>query len=993
MNFLNAVQIRLKLPIIMMLLTFVAIVAMGTVSYQKARAALKDEAEARLVSLGSLKGRAVKAFFEDIALDLQIISKTPITIRALRDFTAAYAEIDNPSKELQRIYIDENPNPLGSKDQLVSAGNGSNYDNFHAQYHPYFDRLQDAHDYYDVFLFDTQGNLVYSVFKELDYATNMNTGKWKDSDLAEAFRRAMQLAENDSPIFLDFAPYEPSNGAPASFISRPVFSEGGVRLGVLVYQMPIEAINATFRDVEGLGETGDVFLVGEDQFLRTDSEKTEGNDILQTQVKISALSDVIAGESVVYVFDDLSNEPSVGYVRPMSFLGVTWALVATEAVEELYAPISEMQRTFVIYAIILLTLTLAMSLFLSRSISTPLFRVGTAMDAIANKMFDTTVPDTSRKDEIGSIANTLEGFRKSLILAEETAKEAAFKGAGFEVSGAAMFVCDPKLEIIFINRAMSQLVEEKLTDFKSAVEGIDPSKIVGLNMAVFSTVLGDTIENCVKPENLPLKKKLKVGDSFVGILFDAVHNPSGELVGYVAEWRDQTFQMSSEVIRKAIDSSQIRVELSLDRRIKSSNTMFVEMIGVSDTDVIGMDADALFTTPVEGDHEESIWSKVLLGQTIFGSFNLNRGGEKWIVEGSVSPLPDEKGNTGGYLLIAADVTEQRRAIGAAETKQKAMVEAQELVVQHLRTGLERLAVKDLSTQIEVAFSPENEQLRSDFNEAIQSLAETIATISERSEAINGDAESISSAADSLSMRTESQAAALEETAAALEELAASVNSAAEGAGVAANLVEDARSNAVSSGDVVKEAVMAMSKIENSSSEMSNIISAIDGIAFQTNLLALNAGVEAARAGEAGRGFAVVASEVRALAQRSSEAASQITALITSSSQQVSHGAGLVTQTGRVLETIISSVAEVSENVQSIAESAREQSRGISEISSSLNQLDAATQQNAAMVEETTAASHSLKLEANAMANAASQFKLSNRKSQPGTDTSAEGLSR
>ena len=986
MTFFNSVQIRLKLPVIMVLLTFLSIVAMGTVSYQKARLALQEEAEARLVALGSLQSRAVSAFFETIDLDLTMIANTPITATALRQFTSAFAEIENPLEELQRIYIKDNPHPLGSKDQLVSAGTGTSYDNAHAQFHPFFDRLQNAHDYYDVFLFDTEGNLVYSVFKELDYATNLNSGQWRNTDLGESYRRAMQLGPNDPAAFEDFEPYEPSYGAPASFIARPVF-EDGERLGVLVYQMPIDAINSAVREVEGLGATGDVYMVGGDRLLRTDSIKTEANDILANEVNIAALDSVLAGESVVYEFDDLTGEPSVGYLHPLSFLGVTWALVATESTAQLYAPVREMQRTFFVFAAVLLSVTLILSVLLSRSITRPLSRAGRAMGAIARKDFETSISDTDRGDEIGAIATTLEEFRQSLISAEETAREAAYKGAGFEVSGAAMFVCDPNLEVIFTNRSMSKLVEQKLEDFRAVVPDINPEALVGLNMDAFSGAIGQSVEGLVQNGGLPLRKKLRMRDSFIGMFFDAVHAPGGELVGYVAEWRDQTFQMSSEVIRGVIDASQCRIEFSLDRKVKSANGKTAEMLGVAGQDIIGVSGEALIAHSESSERGSPFWDEAKAGHTVFATFKVSHNNSERLLEGSLSPLPDENGNTGGFLLIAIDVTEQRVAAEKAEALQKTLVDAQNLVVQSLSTALARLSENDLGVQIHVAFSEENEGLRSDFNRAVQSLCATISSIAERSGTIKGEAVSISNAAESLSKRTESQAAALEETAAALDEIASSVKSAADGAGNAAHLVESARSNAVSSGEVVKETVTAMGEIEASSKEMSKIISVIDDIAFQTNLLALNAGVEAARAGDAGRGFAVVASEVRALAQRSSEAAKQINALITSSSGQVSRGAELVTKTGQVLDEIIGSVTEISENVRSIAESAEEQSTGISEISASLNQLDAATQQNAAMVEETTAASLSMKHEATAMADAASKFRIG------ANDGSAEASAR
>jgi methyl-accepting chemotaxis protein len=236
---------------------------------------------------------------------------------------------------------------------------------------------------------------------------------------------------------------------------------------------------------------------------------------------------------------------------------------------------------------------------------------------------------------------------------------------------------------------------------------------------------------------------------------------------------------------------------------------------------------------------------------------------------------------------------------------------------------------------------------------------------------------ISHAADDLSRRTEQQAASLEETAAALDEVVSTVKTTAEGAGRAARVTGEARDGAVKSGEVMNSAISAMAEIEKSSEKISQIIGVIDEIAFQTNLLALNAGVEAARAGEAGKGFAVVASEVRALAQRSAEAAKEIKSLISTSTQQVEQGVGLVGQTGTALQQIAAQVKEMSELVNAISSSAQEQSTALAEVNVAVNQMDQVTQQNAAMVEESTAASHNLAKEADELARLIARFKLGN----------------
>ncbi|KRB52581.1 globin-coupled sensor protein [Phenylobacterium sp. Root700] len=317
---------------------------------------------------------------------------------------------------------------------------------------------------------------------------------------------------------------------------------------------------------------------------------------------------------------------------------------------------------------------------------------------------------------------------------------------------------------------------------------------------------------------------------------------------------------------------------------------------------------------------------------------------------------------------------------AAERERKraeieAVAQQQALVRDSFGKALKRLAEGDFVYRLQAELPPEYEGLRSDFNTAVEALAGAFRTLTEVSQVIDSSSSEISAAADDLSRRTEQQAASLEETAATLDEITATVRQTAEGAKRLNTLVGDARAEAERGGVVVAKAVAAMEKITQSSDEVGQIISVIDEIAFQTNLLALNAGVEAARAGEAGRGFAVVASEVRGLALRSAEAAKEIKVLIGASAQQVQEGVALVGRTGEALQSIGGQVAEMNTLFGHVAASAQEQSVGLAQVNAAVNQMDQVTQQNAAMVEQSTAASHALAGEARRLGQAVARFRI------------------
>jgi len=320
--------------------------------------------------------------------------------------------------------------------------------------------------------------------------------------------------------------------------------------------------------------------------------------------------------------------------------------------------------------------------------------------------------------------------------------------------------------------------------------------------------------------------------------------------------------------------------------------------------------------------------------------------------------------------IAAEAERQRN-----DAIRRAAEEEQRFVVASVGEGLSQLSDGNLTYRLEAAFPEDYRKLRDDFNLAMGRLEETMKVIIGSAAGIRSTTSEISQASNDLSRRTEQQAASLEETAAALEEVTTTIRHASDGADRARDIVETTRQNARRSGDVVDQTVTAMREIETSAQQIAQITGVIDEIAFQTNLLALNAGVEAARAGDAGRGFAVVASEVRALAQRSAEAAKEIKILIGSSTERVNQGVRLVDDTGQALTRIIDEVAQISGLVADIAASAREQATGLGEINVAVNQMDQMTQQNAAMVEESTAASHSLAQETTSLAELMGRFRI------------------
>ena len=425
----------------------------------------------------------------------------------------------------------------------------------------------------------------------------------------------------------------------------------------------------------------------------------------------------------------------------------------------------------------------------------------------------------------------------------------------------------------------------------------------------------------------------------------------------------------------AIMRSQAVIEFQLDGTVITANDNFLNALGYSLGEVQGR-KHSMFVSPDQARSAEyqAFWRRLNAGEFVSDKFKrLGKGGREVWIQASYNPVLDAHGRPYKVIKFAADITQQENERARAEVELARAAQEQGGVVAALAESLKRLSAGDLTARVDAQFSGGYQAIKDDFNQAIDSLREAMSSIAGATGGINSGSDEISSASDDLSRRTEQQAASLEQTAAALDQITATVKRSAEGARQASTAASGARVDATRSGEVMRDAVAAMGEIEKSSGQITQIIGVIDEIAFQTNLLALNAGVEAARAGDAGKGFAVVAQEVRALAQRSAEAAKEIKALIASSRSQVEHGVKLVGDTGKALTGIVSKVTEIDELISEIARSSQEQATGLNQVNTAVNQMDQVTQQNAAMVEEATAAAATLKSQAGDLAQLIGRF--------------------
>lgn len=426
MNFFRSTKIAVKLPAIIGVVCIAVTTAVGSLSYFESQRIIMDESRKAFAILTEERLKAIETWFVHVQENLVQIGNAPTTAAALNAFGVSYNLLtDNPQETYQKAYITDNPHPIGERDLLDRAPDTVPYHFQHATYHPFFREIKNSRGYYDVFLMNPAGEVVYSVFKENDYATNLITGDYSGSGLARAFSAALEI-QKGAVHFEDFSSYAPSAGAPAAFLSTPIYDADGGLIGVLAIQLPSAQISSIINNPHGLGETGDMFLVGQDGLARTSSRFADRFDVLSPLPERDHLSASMSPEG--RFFPDALNSLGVHVIAkvvPVKIGGVEWSLFSEVNRAEVLEPVSKLRNQVITIALIAAALATLLGWFTAKTVTTPLSRLGEGMKAVSNQNFDRVIDDTDREDEIGALANILINFRDKLQKAQdaESARE------------------------------------------------------------------------------------------------------------------------------------------------------------------------------------------------------------------------------------------------------------------------------------------------------------------------------------------------------------------------------------------------------------------------------------------------------------------------------------------------------------------------------------------------------------------------------------------
>jgi methyl-accepting chemotaxis protein len=1131
--FLHLPLLRKQL-LLLLLVGLIPMLIIGTLSYNAAQDELKTAAFNQLTAVRDLKASAVERHFKQLHGQITSMAMSQDVQNALQEFTRAFNEMDSSGQKdktpqmqsyyqgsfggeftkrtgravdtaawenklspaglsLQKAYIRDNSHPLGEKHKLDAANDSGNYHQSHKVYHPRLRHQLESFGYYDIFIVDNRtGNVVYTVFKELDYATNLKTGTWAGSGLAKVFNASAQLNLGESQL-VDFAPYLPSYNAPAAFIASPIYIEGQ-RQGTLIIQVPIEPINAIMQERSGMGKTGETYLIGSDSLMRSDSYLDPKNHTVMAsfaepktgQVKTQASQAALNQQSGAAMIVDYNNNPVLSAYKPIALGGFTWAILAEIDVAEALASAIALRNQMAVLCVLMVAAILAVAFFSSKMLSAPVLAINDLIRRVQNEgNFQLHVKNDYR-DEIGTATRAFNQFladlgraftqvndqlrqlsdgkavekisesypgdlgalvtgvnkaaeqiqqareaqRHQATLAEKAAQEAQAAAAdakaqatqtlivkqALDVCGTAVMIANEKFEIIYANDALNTLMRNTHSQMQKAFSALGSASVVGQSLDVFYP---NAQEHRQRVQELTQSHQARraIAELTVDVANTPIRSNEGQFLGVVVEWNDRTEELQKLAEEQRLANENARIRQALDASSTSTlitdendtiiytNHALATLMQHSEkalrSHLPSFNASRLIGAPIsQFESLTALNTRALSALTAPSNMAMEAADKTFAI--TASPIRNSEQQRLGTVVewvdrssevaIEKEIDHLIQSASQGDFSQRlnltnkdgffkrvseglnTIVSTTNVALQDVIRVLGALAQGDLSLRIERDYQGEFALLKRDTNTTLNRLNEIIFNISQASQTIATSTSEISAGTTDLSARTEEQASSLEETAASMEEITQIVRKSQDNALTANQLTAQAVNIARAGDKSVEQTAVAMKAINEASSRIANIIGVIDELAFQTNLLALNAAVEAARAGEQGRGFAVVAGEVRNLAQRSAGAAKEIKSLIADSVQKVNDGTSLVESSRSTLRSIVHEVLQVSEMMQSIVNSATEQTQGIEQINTALLQMDQITQQNAALVEEASAASETMADQARAMDDMLQFFK-------------------
>jgi methyl-accepting chemotaxis protein len=970
---LKNLKIGTKLSIAFLGITLLFTIA-GIVFVSATRQTLSKAAFNQLESIREDKKARVEDFFAERESDMHVLLET-IGLFQQNAFQKLEAIREHKKTQLEQYFRERLHNiTLASQSVSISqalfqfeqalhlegAEKEKTWQAVEKQFEVELRKFKEKHGYHNLFLIAKDGDVVYSVSQSNVVGKNIMGIELKESPLNSVFQHGLKKV-----TVQDFAPCVLSEEKkPVIFFAAPVFLESQL-VGVLVLCVTPEQINAIVQQRQGLGKTGEAYLIGIQNgktFYRSDRViKGKGKNIIGVEKSGNDIDKVFSGQQGLEIKTGSAGKVEITSYAPLQIPDLNWAILITMRLEEAITPTrkGEGQAFFAKY--------IAQYGYYDLFLIHP-----------EGEIFYTVKHESDYQTNIltGKYANSGLGELVQTVLKTKSFALSDYAPYAPSYGEPAAFIASPIIHNEIVGMVVAvQLNDEKMSHIMHQRAGMGKTGeayLVGNDKLMRSNSFLDPVNRSIKA-------------SFANQAIGAINTESSRAA------------LSGKTGTQIIRDYRNQPVLSAYTPIKLGNTTWALLVEIDE-------AEAFATL---------IMLEWLLGMTAVICVILILGIAWWLTRSIKYPLAHlvtiskeiTAGNLNNQITITGkdEIGQLLQAFADMQTQLRAHLEKdinqviqaisqgnlEERIVLDNKTGffktlsesinqivafnqsiiedimllLSALAQGDLTKCIENNYAGAFERLKEDANATVVRLTEIMTQISRSAQIVNSAAEEISQGNLSLSQRTEQQAASLEETAASMEQMTSTVQQNADNARQANQLALSAKEQAEKGGEVVNATVNAMTEISYSSKKVADIIGVIDEIAFQTNLLALNAAVEAARAGDQGRGFAVVAAEVRSLAQRSAAAAKEIKELIQDSVAKVEEGTRRANESGETLEEIMIAVKKVSDIISEISAAGQEQSSGINQVNKAITQMDEMTQQNASLVEEAAVASESMKEQA------------------------------